>query len=573
MIRYRLRIQQPERHLVNLRVDLPARPGPTEIHLPAWSPGSYLIRDYARHVGAMRARDGRGRALAVEKTGKSTWTVAAGSGRLRLDYTIYAFERSVRTSHVTSDHAFLHGPTLFVYREEDRMLPARLKLEIPKGWKAASALATRRGELVAENYDQLVDSPIECGHHRELEFKVASTPMRAVFCGQNGLDRKRLRRDFPRIAAAQHKLFGEFPFASYLAIVNFTVANRGGLEHQSSMAVEWPGYRFHGDEQYQDFLSLLSHELFHAWNVKASRPARLMPFDYGRECPTRLLWWYEGVTDYYADLMLRRAHLLTPAGYLKRLAEQWEKLLLTPGRLALSVADASFDAWIRHYRQDENSPNSSISYYLKGHLLGALLDLELRGHSAGRHSLDEVVRQVYREGQRGLPENGVESIVEQVLGESRAGWFLRYVHGTQELPLPQALATVGLRATPIAPKPSGGWLGAHLKASDGRVQVTSVLRDGPAERAGVSAGDLVVAADRYRVDLETLNQRLEDLKPGDRTTLSFFRHDVLREAVLTLGRVPPKIRFVRRAKTTATQRAAAESWLHCKFSEIPSEAK
>ncbi len=566
-VAYRIRIVRPERHEIEVEAVFPPsrRTADAVLKLPVWSPGSYLVREYARHLSALDARDLAGRRLPVEKVAKNAWRVEGG-GRsgLRVRYRLYAFERSVRTSHVSSDHAFLSGPAVFLFQDELRAARCTVEVEAPRGWKVACALPARGGRLEAPDYDTLVDSPIECGRLRALDFTVAGTPFHVVFCGEGNEDRKRLRRDLPRIASTARELFGSFPFARYLAIVNLTPASRGGLEHLSSMALEWPALRFRPDERYEDFLALFSHELFHAWNVKSATPAAFRPYDYDRESPTRLLWWFEGVTDYYDELLLRRAGLLTPRKYLDRVVERWDHLLDTPGRLRTSVAGASFDSWIKFYRPDENSPNATVSYYEKGHLVGLALDLEVRRVTRNRKSLDDVLRLVVKRGRAGLPEDGVLRAVEDVTGRSFARWFARYVDGTEELPLLSLLAGAGLALGPRekdASKPRGALLGAPLRSSGGRVHLASVLDGGPAAAAGLSANDEVIAWDGHRVDESALKERLEQASPKDRVRISFFREERLRDVTVTLGIPPVRRRAYLAARATGTQRALLESWM------------
>jgi predicted metalloprotease with PDZ domain len=568
-VRYRVTILAPHRHEVEVEATFPTIRGRRfELHLPVWTPGSYLVRDFARHVSDVRARDASGRALVAAKVAKSTWRVEGARGALRVSYRVYANERSVRTSHVTSEHAFLSPPTLFLFEASQRARACEVALALPRGWRVATALAERRRRFHARDYDELVDSPIECGHHRPLRFDVAGTPFRAVICGPGNHEVAKLKRDLARVAAAERELFGSFPFASYLAIVNLSPAGRGGLEHRASTALEWPGFRFRGGEKYQDFLALFAHELFHAWNVKTAAPARFRPYDYLRETPTPLLWWFEGVTDYYAELLLRRGELLTPRAWLDRFAGRIEKVAASPGRLRTSVAGASFDAWIKFYRPDENSANSTISYYEKGHLVGALLDLEVRRRSGGRRSLDDVIRRVVRDAARGLGEDGIARILAAVTGSDFAPWLARYVHGTAELPFGPLLRSVGLVLKPRDDSPKGGWLGIQAKSAGGRLSLASVVRDGPAEAGGLAAFDEVVALDRNRVDEESLRERLEEKKPGDRVRFTVFRDDRLHQIEVRLGTPPVRRRIVAVARPTAAERSALESWLRARHDEL-----
>jgi predicted metalloprotease with PDZ domain len=383
--------------------------------------------------------------------------------------------------------------------------------------------------------------------------------------GRGNLDAQRLLADLARIVEAHAVLFGELPYPRYLFILMLTDGARGGLEHRSSCAVLLPRFSFRGTA-YERALKLLCHEFFHTWNVKRIHSEALGPFDYSQENYTRLLWAMEGMTEYYCTLLLRRAGLVTPERYLELLAEQMTELAETPGRRLQSLEEASFDAWIKYYRPDEHSVNSSVSYYLKGALASLLLDLEIRRRTAGARSLDDLMRLLWTRygcADCGVPEGAYQDLLEQVAGGDWTDFFAQAIRGRGDLDYAPALQAVGIELQ-WHPDPGGpeAWLGFRTRGEGGRTRVTSVLSDGPAFTSGLSPGDELLALDGFRVDETSLVERLRDYQPGDTVTLSLFRGDELAQVPVTLAARPATraaLRKIRRA--SVRQRSLYEGWL------------
>jgi predicted metalloprotease with PDZ domain len=598
-IRYQLRIPDPKKHLVAVELTLPAA-DPLEVAMAVWTPGSYLVREYARHVRGLGATQG-GRALAVRKLDKSTWRIDGASptgADVRVAYEVYAHELTVRTSHVDSDHAFLHPASVFVFAPVLHSEPIALDVEPLEGCAIATGLRVPvgaeagAGHFEAADLDELLDCPIEIGGYEWLEFQAGGKPHYVAICGRGYFDRAQLVVDVKSFVDQSMALFGGTPYESFTFLIHLAPGGQGGLEHRNSTAIQASPHVFHPRKSYDGFLELLCHEHFHVWNVKRIRPAPLGPFDYGRESYTRSLWVAEGITSYYDRLLLRRAGLLPAKRYLQSIGEELARLHQVPGRFVQSLEEASFDAWIKHYRPDESTPNSAVSYYLKGSLVALALDLLIRRQTGSQRTLDDVMRLLwhrYGTAPRGFEDADVQKLLEEASGVDLQTFCDDLVRGRAELDLGPYLAPFGLElegrwddapdplyvenppapapgAPPAAPTPPRqrppAWLGCVTKQEHGRAVIASVLADSPAERAGVSPGDEVVALENYRVDDKGLRERLAARVPGEAVGLTVFRRDELLDLAVTLG-IRPYDRYEIRPRADADDAARAlyQSWL------------
>jgi predicted metalloprotease with PDZ domain len=591
-IRYRIQPRHPEAHRFEVSCTV-ADPDPAgqRFALPAWIPGSYLIREFAKHVVAIHAAS-RGARIALAKTDKHTWRAAPCRGPLTVTAEVYAWDPSVRGAHLDTTHAFFNGPSVFlrVLGKEER--PCEVEVAPPPGrgyaaWRVATAMPRRDARALgfgiygAADYDELIDHPVEMGTFTHLAFTASGVPHEVAIAGRHDADAERLGRDLKRLCEWQIRFFGTpAPMDRYVFLVTAVGEGYGGLEHRASTALlcsrddlPRPGVK-EVTESYRTFLGLASHEYFHAWNVKRIKPAAFTPYDLDRETYTTLLWAFEGVTSYYDDLALLRCGLIRPEDYLETLGRSITQLLRTPGRRRQTVAESSWDAWIKYYRQDENAPNAIVSYYGKGSLVALCLDLHLRSRTAGRKSLDDVMRALWgRYGRSGLgiPEDGVERTAEEATGLKLRPLFDRWLRSTDELPLEAMLATVGveLEVRPAeGPTDRGGRpaaqsaaalaervsLGARTAAEGADVKLTHVLEGGAAQRAALAAGDVIAAIDGIRVTPKTLEARLARLRPGDRVRAHVFRRDELREVEIELAAPPADtcaLRLDRRASGRA----------------------
>lgn len=553
--RFTVAMPRPETHLYEITMQIDARGATTlDLVLPVWTPGSYLVREFSRHVRDFSAKEKGGRRpIPAEKVAKNTWRLDLSKkspGPLSIFYRVYAHELTVRTSHLDSSHGYGNGANLFFYVEGRKDEPQEVAFRLPRGWKTSMALPGKGGVYRATDYDELVDSPFECGTHRTFPFSVLGVPHTLALWGGGNEDAARLVRDLKKLVREASALFGGLPYERYLFLVHLSAGARGGLEHRASQSVAFDPHAFRPEKSYREALLLFAHELFHAWNVKRIRPEAFGPFDYGREVHTNDLWALEGITSYYETLLLLRAGLLTEAQAFEQWATRWKEHLETPGRKIQSAEMASFDTWIRFYRPDENSPNVSESYYRRGALLGLALDLTLRRATGGRRGLDDVMRRLFRayaaKG-RGYPPGAIEEASVRIAGARPLirRFFDRYVRGTGTPDLARLLRGAGLRlreapeteegvtdAQPPRVRATFGW---KTKAESGRLVVAEVLADGPAERAGVNAGDHLVAVDGLRATEELIARLEKERKPKSRVDVTVFRRDVLARLLVRLG--------------------------------------
>jgi predicted metalloprotease with PDZ domain len=581
-ISYTVSMARPHTHLFNVEARLrytASAPVSLDLVMPVWTPGSYLVREFERHVQDFEARDGGGgRALAWTKTNKNTWRVEpAGAREVRVRYAVYANELSVRTSDLNDRHAFWNNANLLMYPDGLLGAASTLKVEPFGDWKVATGLPAVRGApntFRAENFDVLYDSPFLVSNFRLLSFEVRGVPHRFVVDGEGDYDAERLRRDAQRITEAAAELMGEIPYRDYTYMLMLAPARGGGLEHANSTALILRRFAFSTVEDWLAADTLIAHEIFHAWNVKLIRPDVLGPFDYTRENYTRLLWVAEGVTNYYENVLVRRAGLMSDRQYLNVMAREIQTLQGTPGRLEQSLEESSFDAWIEQYRPDENTVNTNVSYYDKGAIVSLLLDLEIRRRSNGARSLDDVMRALYTDfykKNRNYTSEDFQRVAEAAAGGSLEEFFRRYVRGREELDYDAALAWVGLRLDTTSdasgrPAPQVADLGAALEEKDGRLTVKNVPAGTPAYEQGLAAADQIVAVDGYRATLAFLNERLADKRPGDQLTLSVFRGDELRALPFKLGaRAAASYRIVPAPGATEQQKRNYQSWLGAPF--------
>jgi predicted metalloprotease with PDZ domain len=558
--------------------------------MPVWTPGSYLIREFARNVQDFAASTAANQPLKWEKTNKNTWRVVTNGARdWHATYRVYANELSVRTSELNSAHAFWNNANLLMYLEGFLNSPSTVHVLAPDVWKVATGLPAVLGQkniFRAENFDVLYDSPFEASNFKTLVFNVKGIPHRIVIDGEGNYDPERMRRDVQKIVETQVEVMGgEIPYRDYTFILHLRANAGGGLEHLNSTALGYPRFGFKiqtGDRatsaspaatttperDYRGFLSLVSHEFFHLWNVKRIRPDALGPFDYTKENYTKLLWVAEGITDYYADLLVRRAGLITENEYLTATARAIQTLQNTPGRKEQTVEDSSFDTWIKFYRQDENSINSQVSYYDKGAILGLLLDLEIRQRSKNGKSLDDVLRYLYVEffkKNRNYTPADFQKACELMAGSSLEDFFNRYVRGTEELNYSVALEAAGLRLDTMGTGTGDEkvYFGADVAQEEDRLIVRRVYAGSPAYEQGLNAGDQIVALDNMRVTRDFFNARLAEKKPGDLINLTIFRFDDLSTLLIKLAeRREGTYRIVPLPSQTEAQKRVYKSWLH-----------
>jgi len=499
-----------------------------DVAMPAWIPGSYKIRDFAKHVYDLEAATNEGTAVPVQRLDKQTWRIEHRGQDVEVRYRVFANERSVRTSHVDDEHASLNGPSLFLYLPNDLRRTCELEVEVPAGWSAHTALelVAREGQVShfrARSYDELVDAPIELGTPTFTTFQQRGTRFEYVlsFAETVHADPRRLASDAERIVAAFGQAMGSFPMPRYVFLMSITAEGGGGLEHDNSAMMMMKRGAFASDDAYRLAAGLTAHEFFHAWNVRRIRDAALRPYDYTRENHTNLLWFHEGFTEAVESLILLRATLVDPSTFLQELGTGWSAYAAHPGRNRSPIEDVSFDAWIRHYQPAANHRNVSVSYYDKGKFIGLALDLELRLRShahGGEGSLIGVFRRLMESHgatAKGITYADIVAAASVEAGEDMTPFFDTYVKGTEDVPLAGLAERMGVKVDrqPVwddDPPSSGGRPPlldqARRRVYSGVMLTGAVISDiepgSPAELAGLMRDDEIMAVDRRRVRSE-----------------------------------------------------------------------
>lgn len=573
-ITYRLRFDDLSGHRIHVHLHVP-QPDPKgqQVFMPAWIPGSYLIRDFSRQVESIQAFS-QSQPIAIKKIANHQWRCAPTDGSLDIEYVIYAWDLSVRSAHVDDSHAFFNGTSIFLGVEGQEQQPCLVHLSPPPSqndWKVYTSMpeasdhpegASRHGfgMYSAPDYDALIDHPFELGTPQYIAFDAYGAKHELVFTGlAPHLDLERIASDVKKICEAQIALFEPeslyAPFLDssdrYVFMTMVTGDGYGGLEHRSSTALMAarndlptlgadPTVKSKG---YQDFLGLVSHEYFHTWNVKRIKPAAFAPYRLLEENHTSLLWVFEGFTSYYDELMMWRADVIDEETFLNRQAATITQVLKNGGRLKQSTAESSFDTWTRFYKQDENSPNALVSYYSKGALVALALDLYIQQQSQNTHSLDDVMRLMwqrygrdfYRGSPIGIAENAMPELIMEATGVDVSDYIARYAEGREDPPLAALFAAQGiqLQAKASSNTPS---LGLRLKEQGSELHIATVYEHSAAHQAGLSAGDIIIAMDSIRIlNQNQLHQRLGFYQAGDKVKLHIFRRDELRCYDVTLA--------------------------------------
>ncbi|MBV9242034.1 MAG: M61 family metallopeptidase [Acidobacteria bacterium] len=542
-ISYTVSMSRPWTHLleVEMNVKWQQMPDTTELKMPVWTPGSYLIREYERNVQDFAVKDSTGTPLTWTKTSKNTWAVnTKGSKQFTASYRVYANELTVRTNELNDEHAFWNNAATLFFIKGQLAAPATLKVVPANNWRIATGLPPvdrRANTFHSPNFDVLYDSPFEVSDFKEVSFDSHGKHHRVVISGEGNYDLQRIAADAAKIVDEAYKIFGEYGYDNYTFIVN--LRGGGGLEHLNSTAVQTGRFNFSPESKYKGFLGLIAHEYFHNYNVKRIKPDALGPFDYETENYTRNLWVAEGGTEYYSRLLLLRAGFITPAEFLDGMSNVIEQLEARPGRYEQSLEDSSFDAWIKYYRPDENAMNNQISYYDKGELVNWLLDLTIRADSGGQKSLDDVMRYLwtdfFKKGRNYTPQD-YQKAAESMAGRSLDDFFAKYVRGVAEIDYQSIVAPFGIDVRVTKPNANHAYIGADLtEDAGGKLTVKSVPANTPAYEQGINSGDQIVAIDGYRASVMFLQSYLADKKPGDKVRLTIFRFEKLRDFDFILG--------------------------------------
>jgi predicted metalloprotease with PDZ domain len=561
MIQYQIGSQLPASHyfVVSIRFDAPD-PAGQALRLPNWIPGSYMIRDFARNLLDLQASGPDGD-LAIEQIDKSNWRVVPCAGVLTLTYKAYANDLSVRAAHLDHSHGYYNGSSVFLEVVGQGDQACEVIIEKPNSadcdnWRVATSLKCKQVEAYAFglyealDYDDLIDHPVEMGDFTLISFEACGVPHDIVLTGRFECDGPRLAADLKTICEHHIRFFGEpAPMDYYQFQVMVVGEGYGGLEHRASTSLvakrdslPKPGQDGINDD-YRDFLGLCSHEYFHTWNVKRIKPAAYWPYDLQTEVYTDLLWAFEGITSYYDDLALLRCGLIEAPSYLELFAQTLTRVQRGRGRLRQSAAESSFNTWTKFYKQDENATNAIVSYYAKGCLIAACIDLKLRALTNGAKSLDDVMQRLwqdFKQHDRGVERDSIQSLVSELAGEDLSSFLEEMIYGTDELPMIELLQQAGIAVTRRAAsigQDKGGKeasgslpavdLGAAFKDGDNGLTLLRVAEQGALQQAGLSAGDVIIAVDGLKLNLARLESRLQRSTPGDVWHLHVFRRDEL----------------------------------------------
>ena len=568
-LHYTLAMPAPQTHYFEVKMELGGFPADyTDVKMPVWAPGSYLVREFSKNVEGLQARKAGGQALTVEKINKNTWRVRhPKQSSFQVSYRVYAFELTVRTSFIDADHGYLNGSSIFMYPADNKMLGSTVAVQPAAGWaQVSTALRAAPGKFTykAASYDELADSPIEIGNQKVLEFTANGTPHQVAMYGTYTVDEPKLLADLKKVCEEAYRVVGKNPLDHYLFIVHNIERGGGGLEHLYSTTLEVGRTVYNTEAGYKSFLGLAAHEYFHLWNVKRIRPVALGPFNYDQENYTHMLWVSEGMTSYYAAIINQRAGFSSREEYLNKLAALITEVENTPGNRVQSAAESSFDAWIKSYRQNENSRNSEINYYSKGELIGAVLDLNIAEATQGAKHLDDVFRLLYdtyyKKAGRGFTDQEFQNAVATVAGRRYDAFFQNSVYGTKPIDFAPALAYAGLTLSNNLVA-NDGTLGANFSNRAGKLVVTNVIRDGAAWTDGLNVNDEILLVNGVAPGTETVNALLS-APVGTAVSVQVRRDGLPRDLKLTMRANPNrKFQIQPMASPTPAQQKVLAKWL------------
>ncbi|MEY3677919.1 MAG: hypothetical protein RI924_60 [Bacteroidota bacterium] len=573
-IAFEVSFTEPQAHYADVQMHITGNTKSyVDVKMPVWAPGSYLIREFAKNVEGFRASDEKGKALPAEKISKNTWRIQTNKqNQIQINYRVYAFEISVRTSFVDAAHAFLSPTGIFMYPDGGINQSATVRIKPFETWSKVSTglepVAGKPFTYFAPNFDVLFDSPIEVGNQDIFEFTASGVRHEVAMYGGGNYDKERLKKDMARIVEECTAVFGVNPNKYYVFIVHNYANGGGGLEHLNSTVLGASRMGYTNENTYKGFLSLVAHEYFHLWNVKRMRPAALGPFNYEAENYTNNLWIAEGFTAHYDNLFVRRAGFYTADKYLEILASSMSLIDNQPGYKFQSASESSFDAWIKYYRPNENSRNSTISYYDKGALIAMLMDLEILHATTAQKGLDQVLRAVYEQYyqklNRGYTDAEFKAMVENVSGISFNRFYEDYVYGVASVDYKKYLGYTGYEVIDENAQKNEAYLGATFTARDGKLLVTSVIRDSPAWKFGLNVNDELKTIDGEKAAFAPRESEkfFATKQIGDQLQLGIIRDGMEQQLPVKLMRNPAvKYRIVSIENPSEQQLTLRKRWL------------
>ena len=568
-IHYQVAMPQPQSHLFEVTLSVQNWQKPLlDLKMPVWTPGSYLVREYAKHLQDFSADTGdKKQSLAFRKITKNHWQIdTANTSKITVRYRVFANELSVRTNHLDATHGYFNGAALFFFIPEFEQQPIQVEIVPKPEWQVTTPLPAVSGKantFEAKDFDTLVDSPFEIGSHQIYNFEVLGKPHQLAIWGQGNVNPEGVIEDTKKIIEVEANIFGGLPYERYLFLLHLTNNSFGGLEHKDACSLIYARFGFRAKEKYQRFMQLVAHEFFHLWNVKRIRPKALEKFDYEQENYTTSLWFCEGTTSYYDLQIPLRAGIYDAKTFLENLSKEITQLQLIPGRKVQPLGESSFDAWIKLYRRDANSNNSQISYYLKGEMISLLLDLLIRSRQENQRSLDDVMAimwQRFGKEEIGFTPQQLQDVIESVAQTDLGEFFNRYIDGVDELPFDEYLEPFGLRLNVV--EEAVPYLGLTVKTENNQEMIKFVDATSLAALAGVDAGDELLAIDNLRVTADQLSDRLKDYQAGDTIKLSIFHQDQLRTLPVKLvAPQPSRYQIVQVENPTQVQQQNFAGWL------------
>ena len=569
-IGFEVSFTEPQAHYAEVQMDLSGlQKEYTDVKMPVWAPGSYLVREFAKNVEGFKASSA-GKNLKFEKIDKNTWRVFhAKANAVKINYRVYAFEVSVRTAFVDAEHAFLSSTGVFMYPEGMLKSASTVKIVPFKTWsKVSTGLSPVAGQQFtyhAADFDTLFDSPIEVGNQDVFEFTASGVKHEVAMVGGGNYDAARLKVDMAKIVEQGTAIYGENPNKHYTFIVHHFLRGGGGLEHLNSTVLGASREQYTSERGYTGFLELVAHEYYHLWNVKRLRPVALGPFDYDKENYTTNLWIAEGFTAYYENKLMLRAGFKTGEQFVSGLATALANVENTPGAKVQSAAEASFDAWIKFYRPNENSNNTGVSYYAKGEVIGLLMDLEIANATRGKKSLDDVMKAMYEQCKtlkRGYTDAEFKTMVEKISGISFTDFWAKYVNGTDAAEYAKYFGYAGITVKNENESVKAPYLGLSSRRTEGKIYIASISRNAAAWVAGLNVNDEVISIDG--VPVEAIIERMPAItakKVGDVVKVDVVRDGISKTIPVTLT-ANPNIKLVAEinANATAQQIAVRKSW-------------
>jgi predicted metalloprotease with PDZ domain len=569
-VSYEVTVTTPHEHMFNVNMEIEGSgPAPIDVSMPVWTPGSYLIREYERHVTSFAATDGDGEPVPWHKLDKNTWRVEPrGAGGLVVEYDVYAREPGIRWSFVNSLGGHIIGPSLFMYVIGHADLPSAARFNLPDGWRINGGIAPDADDpflISARSYHQLIDTPMLIGEFTDTTFTVEGVPHVIQILGPNNADLHQLSEDFTKIVGVCSQLFGGLPYERY-ALTYLTVTGGGGIEHANGTTIGMGNIDFQNEQARRAIQGVTSHEYFHAWNVKRIQPPAFRPYDYEQENYTDALWFYEGFTSYYGDRILHRAGLIDELPDPANMVSQYRS---TPGHYNQSAADASFNAWIHYYRADESSDNFNTNYYFVGNVIANLLELQIADATSGASGVDDLMRVIWertREGNEAFDAEAIRAVAEEVAGIPLADFFHRHVFGTDSIPFADFFRLAGYELVvdeqATRDRNRTGYLGIYPRPTNDGLFVNGVVIDRPAWIAGLDYDDQIVSIGGNTItDYASFTTAMGQTRPGETVDFVVSRFGQQVTIPVTLGeRSVPVYRLEEVASPTERQLAVRRVW-------------